>query len=113
MYRYNMIEKTRSLLTLFWWMYMPGVKVKLRWPKGTVVVGPNDSRWYDVGATWVEIESADPNDFYRPWLEQHVGRQGWDWDWRMEDNDVGDNLLTVKLRRSKASAATALALKWS
>lgn len=92
---------------------MPGVKVKLRWPKGTIVVGYGDSRWYDVGAAWVEIESADPNDFYRPWLEQHVGRQGWDWDWRMEDNDAAENLLTVKLRRSKSSAATALALKWS
>ncbi len=107
------IETPRKFFDNLWWRFVPGVKVKLRWPKGTIVVGYDDSRWYDCGATWVEIESADPNDFYRPWLEKHVGRQGWHWDWRMEDNDVADNCLTLKICKSKTKYATLAGIQWS
>ena len=38
---------------------MPSVTINVKWP--------------------VDEVSADPNDHYRPWLQEHVGRQGWDW----------------------------------
>lgn len=34
-------------------------------------------------------DMADPNDLMRPWLEENVGRQGYDWDWRVNFRDGG------------------------
>jgi hypothetical protein len=96
-----------------WWWLMPGVIIKVRWPKGMIVVDHDDPRWYDVGATRVEIESADPNDHYRPTMERLIGRQKWHWDWGFVGNDVNDNCLTIKIARSRAKYATLLALQWS
>lgn len=31
--------------------------------------------------------SADPNDFYRAWLEKNVGKYGIDWGWTVGAND--------------------------
>jgi hypothetical protein len=36
----------------------------------------------------------EPNHYYRPWLEEHVGQQGKDWDWRIGFTN-GDNLLAI------------------
>lgn len=101
----NIIEK-------LWWWLMPGVIVKVKWPKGPIVVDHDDPRWYDVGATRVEIESTDPNDHYRPWMEENVGKQKLDWDWGFVGNDVNENCLTIKVRQSKAKYATIMALHW-
>lgn len=87
-------------VNLMWWKYVPGITVKVKWPVG--LIAPD-----------YKIESADPNDHYRPWLEEHVGRQGWDWDWSLNDTDVADNLLTIKLLKKHESCATLIALKWS
>lgn len=75
-----------------WWRYWPGVKVKIAWPLD---------------------QPADPNEHYRPWIEKHIGKQGWHWDWTMEDNDAADNLLTLKVCKSKSKYATLAALQWS
>jgi len=88
----------RRLLKKLWWRLVPGTVVKVRWP---------------VGAVHQEIESADPNDHYRPWLEANVGHQTWDWDWDMLDNDVSANQLTIKVRRAKSKYATEMALRWT
>ena len=90
-----------------WWRFMPGVVVNVRWPKGWVVLheAPDGS--------CVSTESADPNDHYRPWMEQHVGRQGWDWNWGMADRDATDNRLTIKIRQKYAKYATIAAIQWS
>jgi hypothetical protein len=93
---------------------MPGVIVNVAWPRGEITVDHDDPRWFDLGgAVRVKFDSADPNDHYRPWLEQHVGRQGWDWDWGMIDNDAAENRLTIKIRQAKAQYATMIALRWS
>ena len=102
-----------SLISSIWWRFMPGVVINVRWPVGKTVVGYGDSRWYDCGATWVEVESADPNDFYRPYLEKYVGKQGWHWDWGFVNNDVTENRLSIKIIKSKAYYASLLALKWA
>lgn len=108
-------EKPKKFFDNLWWKYVPGVKVKLRWPTGDVVVDHNDPRWRDWGgAVWVNLGfSADPNDHYRHWIEKHIGRQGWHWNWRMEDNDAADNCLTLKVCKSKAKYATLAGIQWS
>lgn len=96
-----------------WWLLVPGVMIKVRWPKGKINVDHNDPRWVDLGgAVWVELESADPNDHYRPWMEQNVGRQKWDWDWGFVGNDVSDNCLTIKVRRKHEKYVTIMSLMW-
>lgn len=90
-----------------WWRLMPGVVINVKWPKGRVVLHE------DTDGSAVSTESADPNDHYRPWMEQHVGRQGWDWDWGIANTDLSENRLTIKFRRKHASHATIATLRWS
>ena len=97
-----------------WWWLVPGTIIKVRWPKGKIVVDHNDPRWVDLGgAVYVELESTDPNDFYRPELELLVGKQKRDWDWGFVGNDVLENCLTIKIRKAKAYNASYFQLKWS
>jgi hypothetical protein len=97
-----------------WWRFMPGVVVNVRWPKGQVKVGTSHRDGYSgYGPEFEYVDSADPNDHYRPWLEKNVGKQGWDWNWGMADRDVTDNRLTIKVRQRHAKYATLAAIKWS
>jgi hypothetical protein len=97
-----------------WWRFMPGVIINVAWPKGPVKVGPSHrDGWSGIGEYFEYVDSADPNDHYRPWMEQHVGRQGWDWNWGMSDNDVTENRLTIKIRQKYAKYATIAAIRWS
>jgi hypothetical protein len=102
-----------NLKEKLWWRFMPGVIIKVKWPTGKIVIDSRHPAWYDCGAEHVEIFSSDPNDHYRPWIEEHIGKQGWDWDWGFTGNDVSDNCLTVKIRRKHAAMASLMALKWS
>ena len=101
------VKVSMGILNKIWWHLMPGVTVKVKWPKGWVVLhdSPEGSQ--------VSVDSADPNDHYRPWMEKNVGRQGWDWDWCMRDNDITENRLTVKVRQRYANYATIIAMRWS
>jgi len=104
-----------NLIERMWWRFMPGDIISVRWPSGNIVVNHEDPRWCDLGgAVWVDLGfSADPNDHYRPWLEQNVGRQGWDWNWGMANNDAAENRLTIKICKSKCQWAIVAALMWS
>jgi len=98
---------------IFWYLF-PTVEIKLKWPVGYITVDPDHPKWdWSLGATLQEGFSADPNDHYRPWLEKHVGKQSWAWDWKMTGNDVADNRLTLKIRRDKAEYATIAAIQWA
>lgn len=94
---------------------MPGTVVKVKWPTGEIIVDHNDPRWQDMGgAVWVNLGySSDPNDHYRWYMEKHIGRQGWDWDWCLADGDINENRLTIKLRRSKMKYSTIIGIMWS
>ena len=93
---------------------MPGVVINVAWPKGQIRVGPcHRLGWNGIGDYFEYVDSADPNDFYRPWLEEHVGKQGWDWNWGMANTDATNNRLTIKIRRKHAQWATMAALLWS
>jgi hypothetical protein len=103
----NTIEK-------LWWRFMPGVVFEVKWPRGQIKVGPSHrDGWNGIGEYFEYVESADPNDHYRPYLERHIGKQGWDWQWGMGGNNVAEDRLTIKIRRKYAHYATILAIKWS
>ena len=92
---------------------MPGVVINVRWPKGQVKVGPSHrDGWSGYGPEFEYVDSADPNDHYRPWMEENVGKQGWDWNWGMANNDVADNRLTIKVRTKHAECLTLAAMRW-
>ena len=103
-----------STLDTLWWKFMPGVIINVKWPKGTIKVGPSHRQgWIGIGEYFEYIESADPNDHYRPWLEEHVGQQGWDWNWGLVNNDSIENRLTIKIRQGKKKFAVIAAIRWA
>lgn len=91
-----------------WWTVVPGVEIKVKWPAGPVIKDFEDQYKSDD-----ELFSTDPNEHYRPWLEENVGRQFWDWSWELQDNDVVPNTMTIKIRRSKVKWATLAVLRWA
>ena len=98
---------------VFWYIF-PTVEIRLKWPVGYITVGPDHPKWdWSLGATLQEGFSADPNDHYRPWLEENIGRQSWAWDWKMANSDAADNMLTLRVRRDKAEYATIAAMRWA
>jgi len=96
-----------------WWRFMPGTVIKVAWPTGTII-GVSDPRYYDrTGSAYIPYSSADPNDHYRPWLEENVGKQSWDWNWGFTGNDVTENKLTIKIRKGREKYATLATILWS
>lgn len=84
-----------------WWKYCPGEIVEVSWPRG----------WHPLDETGeVDCETSDPNTAYRWYLEKYVGKQGWDWDWKLGSFD-NDSLL-IKVRKNKATICSLLVLKW-
>ena len=91
---------------------MLGVTIQLPWPKV----------YQTLNAGGVIMHSADPNDHYRPWLEENCGRQGWDWDWhavwqrdvfRVYNNPYQlDDVVEIKFRKGKESIAVLAKLRW-
>lgn len=97
-----------------WWRWMPGITIKVKWPSGDVVIDESHPTWdWTIGSSRYIIESADPNDHYRPELEKMVGHQGWDWNWDLIDNDAAENKLTIKFRKGKERFATLALLRWA
>lgn len=106
------IHKRFGIVSYLWWKFIPGTTIKVKWPSGDVVIDESMPQWdWTVGPSKYIIESADPNDHYRPALEKLVGKQGRDWQWKMDDNDI-DNIL-IKFRKGKDRYASYFALKWS
>lgn len=83
------LRLSRAMWMTLWWKYIPGVILKVKWPNG------------------------DPNDYYREWMEKHVGKQSWDWDWVLYPDDILSNTLTIKLRSGKEIHSTMIGLMWS
>jgi len=102
-----------NILEKLWWRFMPGVIFTVKWPRGLVIIDESMPQWdWTIGPSEYKIDSADPNDHYRPWLERNVGRQGWDWNWGMADNNVAEDRLTIKIRRKYAKYSTTMMLLW-
>lgn len=103
-----------TFIQKLWWYFMPGSIVRVKWPSGEITVDHNDPRWCDLGgAARIKLYSADPSDWYRPFLEKHVGKQGWDWDWGMGGHDATENMITIKIRRKHEKYSTMIGVMWS
>ena len=94
------------------WKFGRGPEVNVKWPVGWVLLHQNDD------GSAVSADSADPNDHYRPWLEANVGKQGWDWDWKIGsfgyyNNGSETDTLRIKLRKKHEHFASVVALKWA
>ena len=50
----------------------------------------------------------EPNEKYRPWLEEHIGKQGYNWNWDLCSTDV--DILEIYFRRE--DHATLFELTW-
>jgi hypothetical protein len=96
----------RSVWHDLWWRLCPGEEIVVKWPNGPVI-----KEFTDQYKTDDQLLSADPNDHYRPYLTKHVGRQGIDWDWRI-DNTATDTL-RIKIRQRHRAWAAYFAIKWA
>lgn len=93
----------------FWWRFVPGTIVQVRWPHGEVDsnLESNDERLRVRPLNY----SADPNDHYRPWMERHVGLQHVDWDWKLHEDNI--SRINIKIRKGKDHWTSVIALRWS
>lgn len=102
-----LLSPLKQWLHRLWWKYALKVTIILPWPKSQPVgKSANDKQ---------TIYSVDPNDHYRPWLEQNIGRQHWDWDWQWAQTSyfpgrygarvVHDAVIIKVLRRHRERAA--------
>lgn len=103
-----------NLFQQLWWRFMPGTIINVKWPNGDVLIDESMPQWdWTLGPSKYIIESADPNDHYRPWLEKYVGKQGWDWNWGIATRDSIDNRITIKIRKKHSKYATIASILWS
>ena len=51
---------------------------------------------------------SEPNQHYRPWLEEHIGVQGTDWDWGIGNITTG----TLEIYFANTTHATLFELTW-
>lgn len=95
-------KRTANLVSVCQWRYWLRTEIVVDWPSG----------WTPQDHLGNNAQSADPNEWYREWLEANVGKQGWAWDWRSErlHPEVRD-MLIIKFR--KPESATMFALKYS
>ena len=110
----EIVKRTATPFRNLWWYCMPGTTVTVNWPSG----------WTEGDHLGNQIQSADPNDHFRPWLETNVGKQGWDWDWRMgkitgaQGSGNGQTILscdtlTIKFRKGKEKYASLFLLRYA
>jgi hypothetical protein len=76
-----------GLLKTLWWKHMSGPIITIKWPSG----------WTNPDHLGNSVLSSDPNDHYREILETNVGKQGWDWDWKV--GSVNPDALDIKFRK--------------
>lgn len=81
---------------------MPGTEIVVRWPVG----------WCEPDHLGNQVQSADPNDHYRPWMEANVGRQCWDWDWDIKQVTDSETQLLIKFRKGKETQAMEAWMLW-
>ena len=114
MAKWEIHKRAGNLYDAAWWRFMPGETITVKWPVGKITVDETNLRWdWVMSASLQSFQSADPNDHYRPWLEKNVGRQGWDRNWALRDNNSAENRLTIKVRKKHAKWLTMAALMWS
>ena len=94
-----------GFIEYLWWKLVPGTTAIVKWPQETWLTIHDDG---DGGK--VDVQTNDPNDHYRPYLEKNVGKQGIDWNWRIAS--VEGNTLAIKFRKGKEKWATIITIMW-
>ena len=56
-------------------------------------------------------DAADPNEAYRPWLEENIGAQYVDWNWWV--GSVVDGTMIIGVRKKHKPALLLIAMMWS
>lgn len=105
-----------NIVQHIWWKFIPGTTTTVKWPVGEVVIDESMPQWdWTIGPSKYIVESSDPNDHYRPYLEKHVGKQGWDWDWLIEakDNTQYPDQLRIRFRKGKEEWASITTIMWT
>lgn len=82
-------KRTANLISVCQWRWWLRTEIVVDWPSG----------WTPQDHLGNSALSADPNEWYREWLEANVGRQGWAWDWRIYSNSTDQ--LCIKFRRAE------------
>ena len=84
------------------WNNLIGKTFTVPWPTGYIVLESGE-----------DLLSADPNDLYRPLLEELVGKQGRDWQWGSSVLSGTQAVhLKIKLRYGKTKLIPFFILKW-
>ena len=101
-------KRTANLVSVCQWRYWLRTEVEVAWPNG----------WTPQDHLGNSAQSADPNEWYREWLEANVGQQGWSWDWRIGRTHADEQGWfefkdTLKIKFRDAKSATAFALRWA
>jgi hypothetical protein len=103
MAREEIIKRTANLFRIWQWRRLK-TEITIDWPIG----------WTKQDLINESKLSLDPNDHYRAWLEDNVGKQGWAWDWRIHNSipyySDSEDLLAIRFR--KPEHATMFALRY-
>lgn len=85
------------------WKMFAGPSILLRYPEHKeFTVDHSLPYWIDLGgAVNIKISSSSPDIHYRPYLEKHVGKEGFDWVWRIYDKNPNDTMIELKLHKRK------------
>ena len=109
MAKQEIVKRTANLVKIAQWRYWLRTEIIVDWPRG----------WSKIDHLGNQVESSDPNTWYRAWLEANVGRQGWAWDWRIgkvyvhDNNPLVDVRDSLKIKFRKPQDATAFALMFA
>jgi hypothetical protein len=101
-----LIFKAYDILDKFWWYVMPGPTIIVKWPAG-------NNGWIPMDYLGARLNSADPNDHYRPVLEYHCGKQFVGWHWKAIVSNHKVDTIEIKFRFDKKQWATIFALQWA
>ena len=97
-------KRTANIFYILRWKYWLKSEVSIPWPRG----------WTRPDHLGNSSDSSDPNEHYRPWLEQHAGPQGRSWDWMLDRDSVDEQgWADIKIKFRDAKIATLFVLTWS
>lgn len=103
MAKQEIVKRTANIFRTWQWRWWLKKEISIKWPHG----------WTPQDHLGNSSQTSDPNEWYRAWLEQYVGRQGWDWDWRVGDRIFeGDNWGALKIKFRRESDAVLFTLKY-
>lgn len=107
MNKYEVTMK-HGLISSIWWNFFPGTIITVKWPQKKWITVHTDA------AGSIDACTDDPNYHYRSWLEENVGKQGLDWNWKIVASDTTEYIsLQIKFRKGKDKRASVAALLWS